>query len=237
MKKTIKLIVYLICLMHICNKDNIHDSNIVHKSLFFNNCNIVQSKLIYLFISQLSTILKLQIQENKSLDQLLKFVSEHEKFNNGLYGSFKCDLCTKTFSKKDYTLLHKILFHGLDKQTICLADYCNIYHCNKIKQYIKLQPKYIHSTDTDLSSYTLINQREQFCDRRLISNYKQMCLIHLKNNKNRYSYCSKLTCNQNFKLPSNTLDIGLQFLKTILGILIGVLVFIYLAIIWLNRFF
>lgn len=216
-------------------------SSNMNKVVNYNNCNVLHSKVIFLLLSKYNVldINKLNnSSESASLKDYIKLIYKIDKTNRNTIGHFKCEECNKSYLKKEFLILHSILNH-LDKYpNSCLGDYCNIYNCNKVKEYLKNDyNNYFHSTDTKVQSYNQINQRKISCNSQMITNYKQICLLTFKNQKNRFAYCNKITCSESVMPMSNTFKSGILLLKYVSGFLITIFIMIYLVISWLNRYF
>ena len=211
-----------------------------NKTVKYNNCNVLHSKVIFLLLSKYKAldINKVNNMESARMKEFISLIYKIDKTNRNTIGHFKCEDCNKSYIKKEFLILHSVLNH-IDKfPNSCFGDYCNIYNCNKVKEYLKNDyNNYFHSTDNKVQSYNQINQRKISCNSQMITNYKQICLLTFKNQKNRFSYCNKITCSESAMPISYTFKSGMLLLKYVSGFLITIFIIIYLVISWLNRYF
>lgn len=212
----------------------------------YTNCNIIQSKLVFIFMENFNLQHKPDLTTkntfSSSIRSYFSILKSFDILNKPLYSSFKCPFnCTKTFTKKDFSILHYHIFH-LDEDLLlknqkCLSDYCNIFDCNKIKEYLSYYHEYQLGDDNKSEGYgyTMINQRKVNCDEDLISSYKLLCLALLNDLPLKFEYCSEISCHRKDVALYNNFNNSLLFIKYIIGILVSLFSIVYLVIIWLNK--
>jgi len=241
-------LIYFLILSYIPNfsSSEIHNTTEDNETIkIYTNCNIMYSKLIYIFLENFNLLYSPDLSEEKyyssSIKSYFTILKSFEILNKPLYSNYKCPYnCTKTFTKKDFSILHYHIYHLHNDLLLtnekCLSDYCNIFDCNRIKDYITNYNDYLFGHDSKFEGYSLINQRLSNCNEELIPNYKLLCLALLDDLPFKYQYCSALSCQKNDAGLYNNFSNSLLFIKFIIGIFVGVFSFVYLVIIWINKF-
>lgn len=197
-----------------------------------------------------------------------------EAANTNNYSNNKCFICGKTFKKRDLLIKHWQLFHLrtekvnindnnnnnenndtntneilLSMQNFCLADYCNVFNCNRYIEYLYGKDYLINDKDYSLSS---VNDREFECKKELLPLYKASCMNLLSNCFDRKKvsfedekilvkdfyevFCMKINCEFNssnniLKLPGSSYIV----IKMIFSYLVFVFILVYVIIIWVSK--
>jgi hypothetical protein len=212
-------------------------------SLKYDYCNINESRIAYSIISEIQDYVSHTGKSecaifNKSLTNYLEKFNELDISNKSAYNNFRCSECEKRFKRRDQLHLHYKLFHlEHEPQDYCPYDLCNFINCERYKTYASIE-KYEYSGTTPNRQ---LKEKHLECNPELVSFYRSSCMKLVKDcfqpdeYFNYYKHiCSKIDCIEDNKLKRagsawNTLHIIFVYI-------ISFVVFLYLLIIWINKY-
>lgn len=212
-------------------------------------------------------ILKSKIDTAKLIEENMSKLYMMDKVNEISVSNFKCVKCSKLFAKKEFLLQHYQLRHSgflinstnnnedLGFNSACLGDFCNIFNCERYKEYFIDKSTLIHTNDFR-SQFT--KTRLQECHSDNVSSYRLSCMTLfnkcLQNRKDEIehqadllsemkqfytSYCSKIRCSNNQRTTDFNLKVSISSMsvvKMVLGYLIGIFLIIFLIVMWITRY-
>lgn len=212
-------------------------------------------------------ILKAGVDSDKFVQESMSKLYMMDKINEIAVSNFKCIKCSKTFMKKEFLLQHFQLKHSgflinspqpledTGFSTMCLGDFCNIFNCERYKEYFIDKQALIHTNDYR-SQFT--QTRLQECNSENVSSLRLSCMslfnkclqsreIELEDPldilaemKQFYSsFCSKIRCSNNQRTTDSNLKVSISsmsIVKMVLGYLVGIFLIIFLIVMWITRY-
>jgi hypothetical protein len=213
-------------------------------SLKYDYCNINESRIAYYIIAEIQEHISNTLIPNSSCFISNKRLSNYlEKFNlldinnKSSYNNFKCSECEKKFKRRDLLHLHNKLFHSDESINYCPYDLCNFLNCDRYKTYSSIE-KYEYSGSQPNKQ---LKEKYLECNPDLISFYKSSCMKIVKDCFDPVDYftyykhvCAKIDCIEDNKLKKN--GSVWDTLHLIFAYVISFIVFLYLLIIWINKY-
>ena len=227
------------------------NENRTNNYLIYDYCNIAQSQIINNFFKIILEYFNTSEINNEKcfvIDNIFNsYYSQFEKileFNKDSYVYFTCPICHKDFKTNPLLNLHFKLYHmKLNESLICPGDFCLSINCNKYFDYFNIKKYSKEPGDVKFNRQPI--EKEENCSDELIFLYKSNCMKLIEgcfgDNKNKYFkyykyICKEIKCkNSNNEQIINESDIG-DIFRYILMYVFGMLCFIYLLILWLNKF-
>ena len=230
------------------NRTNANESKFY---LIDDYCNIAQTQIITQFFD---IILEYFNSSNIKTDKCFilerifnNYYSQFDKilkFNKDSYIYFTCPLCHKDFKTNSLLNLHYKLFHmKLDESLACPGDFCLSINCNKYYEYFNMKKYSKEPGDVKFNRQPI--EKEEKCVDDLIFLYKRNCMKLIEGcfgeDKDKYFkyykyICKEIKCrNFNEEQITKESDVG-DIFRYILMYVFGMLCFIYLLILWLNKF-
>ena len=230
---------------------NTEIKNDLRSNLINDYCNVAQSQIVnQLFNIILEEFNSSYIRNDKCfiLDNIFNnYYSKFDKilqFNKNSFLYYTCPLCQKDFKTNSLLNLHYKLFHmKLDESLICPGDFCLSVNCNKYYEFFNIKKYSKEPGDVKFNRQPI--EKDEKCIDDLIFFYKRNCMKLIEqcfgDDKNKYYeyykyLCKGINCNT-FKEEQITeeSDVG-DIFRYILMFVFGILCFIYLLILWLNKY-
>jgi hypothetical protein len=217
-------------------------------------CNIGQSRITINFFKEILNYFNAsEFQNNHNnkcliLDEIFNdYYSQFDKilfYNKESYIYFTCPLCKKDFKTDTLMNLHYKLFHmKYNDSLICPGDFCMSINCIRYYDYFYVKKYSKNPQDVKFNRQAI--EKDETCTDELIFFYKSNCMKLIEgcfgDNKDKYFkyykyICKEIKCkNSNNEQIINESDIG-DIFRYILMYVFGMLCFIYLLILWLNKF-
>ena len=230
------------------NETNENDSRAY---LINDYCNIGHTQIINQFFLNVfeyfnSSIIK--SDECIILDNIFNnYYSQFDKilqFNKESFIYFTCPICHKDFKTNSLLNLHYKLFHmKLDESLACPGDFCLSINCNKYYEYFNIKKYSKEPGDVKFNRQPI--EKEEKCNDELMFFYKTNCMKLIEgcfgDDKEKYFIyykylCKEIKCkNSNDEQVTKESDIG-DIFRYILMYVFGMLSFIYILILWLNKY-
>ena len=230
------------------NKTN---DNKIKDYLIYDYCNIAQSQIINYFFKIISEYFNISDINNDKcfiLDNIFNnYYSQFDKiseFNKDSFVYFTCPICHKDFKTNPLLNLHYKLEHmKLEESLVCSGDFCLSINCNKYFEFFNIKRYSKEPGDVKFNRQPI--EKEENCSDDLIFLYKSNCMKLIEDcfgdNKEKYFLyykyiCKEIKCkNSNNEQIIKESDIG-EIFRYILMYIFGMLCFIYLLILWMNKF-
>ena len=230
---------------------NLTNKNESKAFLIDDYCNIAQSQIITQFFENIFEYFNSSsIQKDQCLildDIFNNYYSQFIKileFNKDSFIYFTCPLCQKDFRTNSLLNLHYKLFHmKVDESLICPGDFCLSINCNKYYEYFNIKKYSKDPGDVKFNRQPI--EKDEKCVDDLIFLYKSNCMKLIEgcfgDDKEKYFkyykyLCKEIKCkNFNDEQINKESDVG-DIFRYILMYVFGMLCFIYLLILWLNKF-
>jgi hypothetical protein len=210
-------------------------------------CHINESKLAHSIITDLIEYLgeeninnKNCMLANKNLTNYIERFIYLDEQNIAAYTNFKCFDCDKRFKRKDQLHLHYRLFHLNENQYYCPSDFCRFLNCDRYKSYFQIE-KYDYTT---LAPAKQVREKELECNKELISFYRNSCMklidSCISNPENYFllfkNFCAKINCEEGKGSILYRETHTWETFHVIVMYLVSLLIFLYLLIIWVNKY-
>ena len=230
---------------------NLTNKNESRLYLIDDYCNIPQSQIITLFFSDVFEYFdSSNIKSDKCLildDIFNNYYSQFDKilqFNKESFIYFTCPICHKDFKTNSLLNLHYKLFHmKLEESLVCPGDFCLSINCNKYYEFFNIKKYSKEPGDVKFNRQPI--EKEEKCNDELIFFYKSNCMKLIEGcfgeDKEKYFLyykyiCKEIKCkNSDDEQITKESDIG-DIFRYILMYVFGMLSFIYLIILWLNKY-
>ena len=230
------------------NKTNDKESK---NYLIYDYCNIGQSQITIQFFNEIFEFFNSSNIENNQcfiLDEIFNnYYSQFDKilkFNKDSYIYFTCPLYHKDFKTSSLLNLHYKLNHmKLDESLVCPADFCLSINCNKYYEYFNVKRYSKEPSDVKFNRQPI--EKDEKCNEELIFFYKTNCMKLIEgcfgeDEEKYYNYykyiCKEIKCiNSDKEQIVKESDIG-DIFRYILMYVFGMLCFIYILILWINKF-
>jgi hypothetical protein len=222
---------------------------VIAKDIKNDYCHITDSKVAYAVITDLidyidTTITtaekeKTCILKNKNLTNYLERYLHLDDQNKSYYSNFRCFDCDKRFKRKDQLYLHYKLFHQSESPYYCPSDFCAFLNCDRYRGYYSIE-KHDYST---LPVQKQVKEKHLECNKELVQFYRNSCMKILEDcvpdPKDMFvfykNFCSRITCGGDGNvLPRDS--ISWETFNTVMMYLVSFVIFLYLLIIWVNKY-
>lgn len=254
-----KIFLFLILFNIFLQNKNINNSA-PNSFMYYDYCNMKESEIVYYIFQDVIEYFNISNNSNNlnyinNNNQCLILSNEFNSYiklfisfltlNKNSFNNYQCGICQKKFKSIKLFNLHYKLFHFSDNLTefICPSDYCKSVGCDRYYKFFNIKKD--EEVDYKNEKYNRQpKEKKQKCSPILIPFYKDTCmkLIHdcFKNKDEYYIYykyiCNQITCNLSYdNLVLGESSFG-DVVRMVAMYIVGILIFIYLIVIWLVKY-
>ena len=254
-----KIFLFLILFNIFLQNKNINNSA-PNSFMYYDYCNMKESEIVYYIFQDVIEYFNISNNSNNlnyinNNNQCLILSNEFNSYiklfisfltlNKNSFNNYQCGICQKKFKSIKLFNLHYKLFHFSDNLTefICPSDYCKSVGCDRYYKFFNIKKD--EEVDYKNEKYNRQpKEKKQKCSPILIPFYKDTCmkLIHdcFKNKDEYYIYykyiCNQITCNLSYdNLLLGESSFG-DVVRMVAMYIVGILIFIYLIVIWLVKY-